>query len=446
MLMSVTNRTAAKAAPLSLTRSAALRSRASDLIPVGAQTFSKAPPYFVEGVYPVFLQRGEGAWVWDVDGNRYIDYVLGLGAITLGYGHPEVNASIVRQLEKGISFSLPHPLEIEVAELLRQTVPCAEMARFSKTGSEVTSAAIRAARAYTGRDHIAYASYHGWHDWYAVTTSRNKGIPRVLREYVHPFTYNDIRSLEAVFSRLDGSVAAVIMEPVVMEEPHPGYLEEVKELAHRHGALLIFDEIVTGFRWAPGGAQAYYGVTPDLATFGKGMANGMPLSAVVGRRDVMACFEEVFFSTTFGGEALSLAAAAATIRTVQRENVCQHLWEAGARLQAGFNRIAAHLSWNGPHPLAECVGPAVRPKLVFRNLEGKESPLVKSLFMQEMVRRGVLLHSGALNLCLAHTCEVVDATLNACEEALRVVLQAVVRGTVEAELDGLPYREVFRRV
>jgi len=428
--------TAKKARPLNLTKSFELYEKARKFIPVQSQTFSKGPDYFVKGVYPVYLQRGEGCYVWDVGGNKYIDYITALGPITLGYIYPRVNEAIKKQLEDGIIFSLPHPLEIEVSELLCKIIPCAEMVRFSKTGSEVTSAAIRAARAYTGKEKIIYGSYHGWHEWYSVTTSRDKGIPRVMKELVIPFEYNNIDSLIKAFENNPNQVAAVIMEPVIMEEPKDGFLKQVKEITHQNGAILIFDEIVTGFRFSLGGAQEYFNVIPDLATFGKGMANGMPLSAVVGKKEVMKEFEEVFFSTTFGGETLSLAACKATILEMRERNTIEHLWHIGERFVKGLNAIAQGIGID-----AKCIGYPVHPKIII----GDDTPEVKSLFLQETVRRGVLFHFGGINFCYAHKDEHIEQTLKVCKEALELVKGALDRDKVRDWLEGEPYKMVFRR-
>ncbi|MBF8288437.1 MAG: aminotransferase class-III [Candidatus Rokubacteria bacterium] len=322
----------------SFDRSMAMLARARRSIPGASQTLSKGADMFVEGAYPAFLQRGQGCRVWDVDGGEYIDYVLGLASITLGYAYPAVTEAVARQLAEGSIFSLPHPLEVEVAERLIEVIPCAEWARFLKTGSEANSAAIRVARAATGRDVIVYCGYHGWADWYAITTPRSKGIPKDFAHFIAPFNYNDLPSLERALDEHYGKVAAVIMEAVLLDAPAAGFLELVKKLAHDHGALLIFDEIVTGFRWATGGAQEHFGVVPDLATFGKGMANGLPLSALVGRANFARQFEDVFVSSTFGGDTLALAAARATIDEYRQKPVIAHLWAAGRRFQEGFRR------------------------------------------------------------------------------------------------------------
>jgi glutamate-1-semialdehyde aminotransferase len=238
-------------------RSMEYLARARRVVPGVSQTLSKAPSMFVEGAYPFSLERGQGCRVWDVDGNEYVDYVMGLASVTLGYAHPAVDAAVTRQLQRGSILSLPHPLEVEVSERLTRLIPCAEMVRFLKTGSEGNSAAIRVARAATGRDVIVYCGYSGWHDWYAITTPRSKGIPKDFSRLIVPFTYNDLPSLEAALEEHRGRVAAVIMEPVLLDAPNPGFLAGVKDAAHRAGALLIFDEIVSGFPTSPSSARGW---------------------------------------------------------------------------------------------------------------------------------------------------------------------------------------------
>ena len=321
---------------LSLQNSFALKARAKELIPSGSQTFSKGPSQFVQGVAPVYLERGEKAHVWDVDGNEYVDTVLALAPIILGYCDPCVDGAVQEQLKKGVSFSLPHRLEIEVAEKLVAMVPCAEMVRFGKNGSDATSGAIRAVRAYTGREMVACCGYHGWQDWYIGTTTRNGGVPKSTCELTKTFSYNEIASLEEIFSRYPGQVAAVIMEPVSVDLPRDNFLEKVRELTRANGAVLIFDEMITGFRLAKGGAQEYFGVTPDMACFGKAMANGFPLAAVTGQRELMRVFDDIFFSFTFGGETVSLAAANATMQTLLDKDVIWSFVGTGSAASGGI--------------------------------------------------------------------------------------------------------------
>ena len=250
---------------------------------------------------------------------------MALGPVILGYGYPAVDDAIRAQLKDGITFTLPHPLEVEVAERIAAVVPNAERVRFAKSGSDVTSAAIRLARAVTGRDHVLVAGYHGWHDWYIGSTSRHR-VPRAVRDLVEVVRWGDLKGMRAAFMSHQREVAAVILEPVGVTEPAANYLQGVIEIAHEHGALAIFDEVITGFRLAPGGAQERYAAIADLATFGKALGNGMPISALAGRAATMDAFEEVFFSGTHGGETLSLAAARATLDVLSTEPVYEHLW------------------------------------------------------------------------------------------------------------------------
>ncbi len=312
--------------------------RARGLVPALTQTLAKGPGQYVRGVAPVYASRAKGSHLWDVDGNEYIDWQMAIGPIVLGYGNDAVDEAIRRQLSDGITFSLVHPLEVEVAERIRDTVPNAEMVRFSKTGCDVTTAAVRLARAFTGRDRVLCCGYHGWHDWYVGTTDRHAGIPDATRDLTSTFQYNDLDSVRA---GLDRDVACVVLEPVTFDEPRNAFLHELKRLCVENGSLLVFDEMWTGFRVAIGGAQQRYDVTADLACFSKAVANGMPLSVLTGRRDVMTLLErQVFFFTTFGGEALSLAAARATIDELRAQDVPSILERRGTRLAEGVRAIA----------------------------------------------------------------------------------------------------------
>ena len=421
-------------------RSNALYERALRTIPLASQTFSKSAMSLVRGASPLFLERGQGAAVWDVDGNRYIDYVLGLLPVVLGYGDADVDAAIREQLGRGISFSLATELEVELAELLCRLIPCAEMVRFGKNGSDATSAAIRLARAATGRERVALCGYHGWHDWYIGTTARHLGVPKAVRELSSSFAFNDAEALAALLEAAPNAYAAVILEPAGAVDPKPGFLQAVRELCDRHGAILVFDEIVTGFRLHLGGAQAYYGVTPDLACFGKAMGNGMPISAIVGRRPVMRLMDDIFFSGTFGGEALSLAASLATLRKLEALDGPARLQALGARLAAG---LQAALDVVGLAARYKISGPDWRP--IFGPLSGGQDGIVAtSLFRQEMVAEGLLL-LGGVNLCLAHgEAGVVEETLDAAGRALRRVAAAYASNDPARCLRGAPVQPVFQ--
>jgi glutamate-1-semialdehyde 2,1-aminomutase/spore coat polysaccharide biosynthesis protein SpsF len=422
-------------------RSEALWERARVAMPAGTQTLSKGPTQFVRGFAPKFLVRGRGSHVWDADGNEYIDYPMGLGPVSLGHGHPEVIEAVNRQLHEGTAFTLMHPLEIVLAERLIRMVPCAEQVRFGKNGSDATSACIRAARAKTGRKHVTRCGYHGWQDW-AIDPSygiRARGVPEDVMRLTIPFPYNDLKALEQILT--ETPCAAVILEPVAATPPTPGYLEGVRQLATRYGAVLVFDEVITGFRYARGGAQEYFGVTPDLASMGKGVANGLPLSIVAGKRSFMEPFEEVFFSFTFGGETASLAAAIATLDVMEREDYWSHVWRLGARLQSGFRALAPSYGLAG---IADCGGLPPWTVFVFKDTEHWSSLQLKSLFQQEMLRHGVLF-SGSQFICLAHTDDDVDRTLEAYTEAMKVLRFAIDCHAVDAMTLGEPIQLVFRR-
>jgi glutamate-1-semialdehyde aminotransferase len=417
--------------------SEALWARAERVIPCGTQTLSKAPSQFVRGVYPTYLVRGRGCRVWDADGHEYVDYPMALGAILLGHAHPAVAEAVARQAREGTLFTLMHPLEVEVAERLCDLVPCAEMARFVKNGSDATAAAVRIARAYTGRERVAYCGYHGWHDWFAGTTARAAGVPAALRALVRPFVYNQPESLSALLDAHPGEYAAVILEQGG-EEPREGFLGRVRDLAHRHGAVFVWDEIVTGLRYARGGAQERYGVVPDLACFGKALGNGLPIAAVVGSRPLMQEFERVFVSMTYGGDALALAAARAVLEEVRERPVVEHLWHVGGRWLDG---IRAAVAAAGVAVAVEGVPP--RSQLVFAAQQGSPADLVRSLFLQECVKRGVLFGVPVF-MSFSHGTADVDQTLAAAAEALEVVARALRTGTVAARLEGEPAGTVFR--
>ncbi len=424
----------------SLEKSHAWLERAKKVVPGCAQTFSKSPQLFVQNVAPNFLARADGAFVWDVDGNRYIDWINGLGPIVLGHCNPAVDEAVRMQLKRGISFSLPATLEVELSEQLCELVPCAEMVRFGKNGSDVTSAAVRVARAVTGRDKVACCGYHGWQDWYIGSTSRFLGVPDAVRRLTVPFPYNDLDALSSLFQEYKGQIACVIIEPLTFDLPQAGYLEGVKTLCRRNGALLVFDEIVTGFRVALGGAQEYFAVTPDLACFGKGMANGYPLSAIVGRAEIMSKFTEVFFSFTHGGEALSLAAGLATIHEMVQKDVTGHFWRVGNLLKEGTNRI---LSESGLLSHCMCVGTAPWTTIRFHDAEGRDWPLLRSLFQQEALKRGLLTHGNHM-LSYSHNENLIEETLAVYQAVFAMLAQAIAENDVGQRLEGPPMEGVFR--
>jgi glutamate-1-semialdehyde aminotransferase len=414
-----------------------LYARAAGLIPAGTQTLAKGPGQYVRGIAPKYALRGKGCRIWDVDGNEYIDWNMGVGPLVLGYAYPRIDEAIRRQLEQGITFSLMHPLEVEVAERIHKVVPCAESIRYSKTGADVASAAVRLARAFTGGDRVFCCGYHGWHDFSIAVTDRNRGIPSAVQNISFTFNYNDLSSLE---DSLDDETAAVILEPTVFEEPREDFLRGIAELCRAHGVLLIFDEMWTGFRMALGGAQEYFGVVPDLAVFSKAVSNGMPLSVLAGRRDVMSLLEkEVFFFTTFGGEALSLAAAAATIDELAEKDVPRYLREKGQLLKDGYNKIAADLGLD----YTRCIGYGYRSLVVFDAAAG-DPLLLKSYVQQEMIRSG-FLWSGFHTMSFSHTDKEIEGTLSAYKRVLPLLARAVEANTLKTVLRGEPVEPVFRK-
>ncbi|HEY1365857.1 MAG TPA: aminotransferase class III-fold pyridoxal phosphate-dependent enzyme [Gaiellaceae bacterium] len=355
----------------------------------------------------LYVERAKGAYVWDVDGNRYVDFVLGFGSIVLGHADDRVDRAVVEQLRCGTCVApLWSPRQVELTELLTSVVPGAELAHLMRTGSDATSGAVRLARIYTGREQVLRWGYNGWHDWAAP---RPDGIPASTRAAT--FDYNDLPGLEALLAAHEGQVACVLMMPFELEAPAPGFLHEVRALAHRHGALFVLDELRSGFRMAPGGAQEHFGVEADLAAFGKAMANGYPISAVVGRAEVLGCLERTVMASTSYGNAPEMAAALTTIGILREEDVVARLWELGERFVAGLRAIVED------HALpAEVVGYPVAPFLRFDDAEAR------TRFFEATTRGGVLLHpKHQWFLSAAHTDDDVGFALDVCRAAAESV-------------------------
>jgi len=407
------------------TKSNELLLRAEKTIPLGAQTFSKSRTQFPHGVSPYFIKKGLGSKVWDVDNNKYVDFISSLAAITLGYSDKDVNEAVKKQLESGTIFSLSHPIEMKVAEKIVEMVPSAEKVRFGKNGSDATAGAIRLARAFTGKDYILYCGYHGWQDWYIGATSMNIGVPKAVQKLTDKFIYNDIDSLKDKFDLYKGQVAAVIIEPMNNTFPRDNFLEKVKNVTHQNNALLIFDEIVTGFRLAQGGAQELFNVKPDLTTLGKGLANGFPLSAIVGKEEIMNYLEKVYFSFTFGGETLSLAASLATLEKLQREPVLQTIKSNGEILNSSIKLIIKK------YKLEEEIDVTGHPSWSFLkiNMKNKEQK-IKTLFMQEMMNNGILCF-GSHILTYSHDKDDIELLLNAYDIFLSKVASSLKNNDID---------------
>lgn len=412
-------------------RSEELWTRGQKVIMDGTQLYSKGPMIGVDGVYPKYLKKGKGSHVWDVDENEYIDYTSGVGSVILGYGYKRVNDAISTQLEDGTNLGLIHPLEVDVAELICNTIPCAETVRFLKTGADATSAAARIVRAYTGRDIIIKGEYHGWHDWCMAASQRNAGIPASLRNSVMYAEYNDIDQIYRLFNEYPDRIAGIIMEPVQLAPPKDQYLEKLKSICHENKALLVFDEIVTGFRFNVGGAQTFFNVIPDMACFGKGIANGMPVSCVTGKKEIFdKVKDKIFMSTTFGGEMLSLAAAKANILEIMEKNVVDDLWEKGRLIEDGANKIFNEIGVD-----LKCIGYPVRLLILSKYEDKKKDVLLRSLFLQEMVKRGVLM-AWQMFPMYSHSNEDIEKTLKAFRESAEICKIATKRNNIEASLEG----------
>ncbi len=414
--------------------------RARTAIPSQTQTFSKGWTQYPLGAAPIFAARADGGRIWDVDGNEYIDWPMAIGPLLLGHNHPEVSAAIVRQLENGLAFSLPTSSELELAERLIAWFPYAERARFGKNGSDATSGAVRVARAYTGNDVVLCCGYHGWQDWFIGTTTRNAGVPESVSELTIPFPYNDLESLENLLSENHGHVAAIIMEPMGLETPDPGYLEGVRQLATDQEVLLIFDECWTGFRIHLQGAYGKFGVAPDLGCFGKALGNGVPISVVVGRGDVMDLFDEAFFSFTFGGDMLGIVAAETVLDVLEREPVLEHVETIGRRLLDGVSDLIRH------HELEGCIGTSGYPARHFLTFtdDGEDGLLLKSVFQQEAIAGGILA-AGYHAPSYAHTSQDVNETLQIYDQTLATIARCLSTKSLAERLSGWRVQPVFRK-
>jgi glutamate-1-semialdehyde 2,1-aminomutase len=434
--------------PQDFSESRALQSKAHRLIPGGAHTYSKGDDQFPERA-PAFIVRGKGCHVWDVDGNEFIEYGMGLRAVTLGHAYQPIVDAAYRQMQLGSNFTRPAKIEVDLAEALLEVIDGAAMAKFAKNGSDVTTAAVKLARAYTGRDLVAICAdqpFFSIDDWFIGTTELNAGIPQAITEMTLKFGYNDLESMRDLFNRYPGRIACVIMEAEAASSPVPGYLNSVKELCEQRGAVLIFDEMITGFRWHLGGAQKFYGVVPHLSTFGKAMGNGFAISALVGKREIMRLGgldhdqPRVFLlSTTHGAETHALAASLETIRIYREQEVVEFLWKQGERLRILVNRSIAENHLEG---FFELVGQPCNLIFATCDQEGNRSQAFRTLFLQELIRRGVLAPSFVVSF--SHTNADIDRTAEAVYEAHTVYRKALNEG-IDKYLEGRPVKPVGRR-
>jgi glutamate-1-semialdehyde 2,1-aminomutase len=429
-------------------KSRTLQPKAHELIPGGAHTYAKGDDQYPEQA-PAFIVRGNGCHVWDLDGNEFIEYGMGLRAVTLGHAFEPVVQAAYKQMQLGANFTRPAKIEVDAAEAFLGIIDGADMVKFAKNGSDVTTAAVKLARAYTGRDLIAICGdqpFFSTDDWFIATTEMNAGIPESVGKLTLKFRYNDLASLSELFDQHPGKIACVMMEAEAATLPVPGFLKQVKELCEQRGAVLIFDEMITGFRWHLGGAQKFHGVIPHLSTFGKAMGNGFAISALAGEREIMRLGgldheqPRVFLlSTTHGAETHALAAALETIRIYREHSVVEHLWRQGEQLQA---LVQKSIGENGLEGFFEIFG---RPcNLVFgtRDRNHERSQPFRTLFMQELVRRGVIAPSFVVSF--SHNETDIERTGGAVHEALVIYRKALDEG-IEKYLEGRPVKPVNRR-
>jgi glutamate-1-semialdehyde 2,1-aminomutase len=424
-----------------------LREKAHGLIPGGAHTYAKGDDQYPEDA-PGFIVRGQGCRVWDVDGNEFIEYGAGLRAVTLGHGHPRVVEAAARAMRDGSNFVRPARVEVELAERLLSLLPNAEMVKFGKNGSDATSAAVRLSRAYTGRDLVAICAEHAFFsadDWFIGSTAMNAGIPEAVARLTVKFHYNDLSSLERLFDEHPGRIACVVMEAATWMEPEEGFLPKVIELCHARGAVFVLDEMITGFRWHMGGAQAYYGIRPDLSTFGKALGNGFSVSALAGRRDIMELGglrdsrPRVFLlSLTHGAETHAMAAALAALQIYQEEDIVGELRRRGEALRAGVARVAGQA---GVESCVQAIGHPANLVYTTRDGAGGPSQPFRTLFLQETIGRGLLMPSLVVNM--GHGEEEIRLTIERIGEALGVYRKAL-DGGIESYLKGRPVKPVFR--
>lgn len=417
------------------------------LIPGGAHTYAKGDDQYPISA-PKVIERGLGSHVWDIEGEEYIEYGMGLRSVTLGHAFPRVTEAAGRQLLLGANFNRPTRLEIETAAEFLDLLPGAEMVKFCKNASDATTAAVKLARACTGRDLVALCAdqpFFSTDDWFIGTTPMNAGIPQAISNLSLSFRFNNLPSLEAIFSAYPNQIACVILEAATVVQPAEGYLQGVVELCRSHGALVIFDETITGFRWATGGAQGFYGITPDLSVFGKGLGNGFSVSALAGKRAYMErgglhhSESRVFLlSTTHGAETHCLAAAREVIRTYREEPVVETLWRQGERLRRGVN---AAIDRHGVAEFFEIAGPACNLIFVTRDAAGERSQPFRTLFMQELIRGRVLASSFVVSY--SHSDDDIDRTIEVVDAALAVYVNAISNG-VDGYLEGRSVKPVFR--
>ena len=423
--------------------------RAQSLIPGGAHTYSKGDDQFSSNA-PKLISHGKECRLWDTDGNEFIDLAMSVGSVLLGHAYEPVLEEVRKELNRGVNFCRPSVIEGELAEMLADIIPSAEMVKFAKNGSDAVTAAVKLARAYTGRDYIARCStdpFNAVHDWFIGSTVVKRGVPQSVQELTLKFEYNCLESCQKLFDQYPGKIAAFLLEPVSFIPPEDNFLEKLKQLCEKNGAVLIFDEVVSGFRFALGGAQEMVGVTPHLSAFGKGMANGFAVSALVGNKELMSLggithdSERVFLlSTTHGGETHALAAAKATINEIKTKNLIEHFWGVGKFLKEGVGRVAHEV---GASQFVGVSGYDCKPAFVFKDESGEASAEVRTLFLQETVKRGLLMPYVVPGY--AHKENDLVRCVEIIKESLEVIAKAANGEGIERALEGPVVKPVFRR-
>ena len=418
-----------------------------DVIPGGAHTYAKGDDQYPAGMAPV-IERGTGCRVWDIDGNEYVEFGSGLRSNLLGHGFEPAVRAVHRWLEDGVNFVRPHRIELEAAERLTELISSAEMVKFGLNGSDVNTAAVRLARAYTGRDMVAVCRdqpFFSTDDWFIVTTPMSAGIPEAARHLTVQFSYNDLADLGRLFEAYPGQIAAVVMEAETVQPPDPGYFDGLRRLCDRNGVLLILDEMITGFRWHERGAQFVYGIEADLCTFGKGMANGFPVSALVGRRDIMRLggfvddADRVFLlSQTAGAQPWALAAMLAVIEFGQRESLSERLHKIGGELRRGIEKVVAEA---GLSSYFQVRGRDCNLTYLARDQAGQPSQAFRTLVLQELIDRGILAPSFVV--CAAHEPADIRQAVDAVAELMPVYQRALESG-IDQVLRGRPVRPALR--
>jgi len=425
-----------------------LNKKLHHIIPGGAHTYAKGTDQFPEDMAPV-IDRGQGSHVWDVDNNEFIEYGMGLRAVTLGHAYPPVVEAAYKQSLKGNNFVRPAAIEAEAAEELLDLLPFADMVKFGKNGSDTTSAAVKLARAYTGRDLIAMCGDHPFFsvdDWFISTTPMSAGIPNLLHKFIKKFRYNDLDSLGKLFDKHPNKIACIIMEPEKNDPPENQFLHKARELCHKNGVIFILDEMITGFRWHIGGGQRYHNIEPDLSTFGKALGNGFSVSALAGKREIMQLGgfnhskERVFtLSLTHGAETPGLAASIATLKVYKQENVIETLWALGSKLKA---KIQKSINDNQLQEYVRLFGRECCLVYGTAGPDKKPSQGYRTLFLQEIIKRGILAPS--LVVSYSHSESDIDKTCSAFDEALKIYRKALDDG-LELYLKGRPVQPVFRK-